>query len=95
MKPFRSQQLRDFARDAPKCFHCDAINDGTVVGAHSNRLEDGKGLGIKSHDLVAYVCKGCHDNIDGRAGHFTPWRDTLCFCGATSTPSSGSYKQVD
>lgn len=40
-------------------------DDGTIVGAHSNQLRDGKGKGIKAHDYrIAYLCHACHSNID-------------------------------
>lgn len=45
------------------CQLCGA-DDGTIVAAHSNRLIDGKGMGIKAHDLPAYLCHGCHAAID-------------------------------
>lgn len=41
--------------------------DGTVVGAHENSLEAGKGMGIKADDVVALLCGACHDFYDGRA----------------------------
>lgn len=47
------------------CMSCGRPNDGTIVGAHSN-FGDGKGMGQKSHDVLAYVCLDCHDIIDGR-----------------------------
>ncbi len=65
MKTFRDQALRDLAKKIPHCAMCGAHNEGQVVGAHSNRLIDGKGTGIKSHDLVAYICGKCHAEIDG------------------------------
>lgn len=33
---------------------------------HSNRLEDGKGMGLKAK-IGAYGCSSCHDVLDGRA----------------------------
>jgi hypothetical protein len=39
----------------------------TTVLCHSNRLEDGKGLGLKTPDTEAcYGCSACHDVLDGR-----------------------------
>lgn len=39
----------------------------TVVLCHSNRLEDGKGMGLKAPDKEgAYGCSCCHDVLDGR-----------------------------
>lgn len=38
-----------------------------TVPAHSNKSEDGKGTGIKAHDIfVAISCNHCHDILDGR-----------------------------
>jgi hypothetical protein len=65
MKSYRNQALRDLAQKIPFCVICGAPNKGQVVGAHSNRLIDGKGMGVKSHDLVAYVCGDCHAELDG------------------------------
>ncbi len=43
--------------------HC--RNDNTVVWAHSNYLEDGKGKGIKAHDIFGcYACEACHRWLD-------------------------------
>ena len=54
------QKLRDSARDAP-CMLC-GTRDGTVVAAHRN---EGKGMGLKVPDFwVAYLCHGCHHEID-------------------------------
>jgi hypothetical protein len=39
----------------------------TTVLCHSNRLADGKGLGLKAPDTEAcYGCSACHDVLDGR-----------------------------
>lgn len=39
----------------------------TVVLCHSNRLADGKGMGLKAPDTKAcYGCAYCHDVLDGR-----------------------------
>ena len=61
---FRSQALRDLAKEAPICFCCLHVNDGTVVGAHSNAIDDNHVKGQKAHDLLAYVCASCHHGID-------------------------------
>lgn len=68
----RSQALRDVAQDCPRCMSCQMPNDGTVVGCHPNGLKYGKGMGLKAHDLLAYCCRRCHDEIDGRAGSMLP-----------------------
>ena len=40
-------------------------NDDTVVSAHSNLLEHGKGKGIKADDsMVAWLCYRCHTEYD-------------------------------
>ena len=38
----------------------------TVVYCHSNKLADGKGMGLKAK-IGAYGCFACHNIIDGRA----------------------------
>lgn len=67
---YHSQKLLDAARDRA-CVLCDR-QDGTVVAAHSNALEHGRGYGHKAPSYyVAYVCHECHDLIDGRRGKLT------------------------
>ncbi|MGI4717226.1 MAG: nuclease domain-containing protein [Janthinobacterium lividum] len=40
----------------------------TVVLCHSNKLADGKGMGLKAADeKAAFGCSSCHDVLDGRA----------------------------
>jgi ferredoxin len=59
----RSRRLLDMARDQP-CVSCGA-DDGTIVAAHSNLLEHGKGAGHKSHDCMsAWLCYRCHSEYD-------------------------------
>lgn len=42
-------------------------NGDLLCLAHSNRIQDGKGMGIKSMDEKgAIVCDTCHSLIDGR-----------------------------
>lgn len=60
---YRSQKFLDYAEGeectmrSPMCNN----NPATVISAHSNLLEDGKGRGIKAHDdLSVYACDGCH-----------------------------------
>lgn len=43
---------------------CCGIEDGTIVGAHSNSSSHGKGRGIKAHDIVAALCHKCHQDFD-------------------------------
>jgi hypothetical protein len=39
----------------------------TTVLCHSNRLADGKGMGLKAPDSAAcFACHACHDVLDGR-----------------------------
>ena len=62
---FRSKKLLDSFRYAPICFSCGKFNDGTVVAAHANSHEYGKGMGLKAHDwAVAGLCNSCHQEID-------------------------------
>lgn len=49
---------------------CNALRE-TTVWAHANGSAAGKGIGMKSHDLLgAYACSNCHDLYDRR--HPTP-----------------------
>lgn len=64
---FRSRKLLDLARDQ-SCVMCGS-DDGTVVAAHSNLQEHGKGMGHKAHDAMhAWLCHSCHAELD--QGHF-------------------------
>ena len=83
--PFRSQALRDLAAKCPKCMSCGKRNTGDVVAAHWRGLVYGAGTSQKTPDcLVAFVCQGCHDLIDQRAGsmpaedRFHMWADAHC-----------------
>ncbi len=67
MANYHNQKLLDLARECPHCMNCGTLNHGQVVGCHSNKIKHGKGMGIKSHDLVAYLCPHCHDYVDGRS----------------------------
>lgn len=43
------------------------FNSETVVWAHANGSAAGKGIGMKSPDILgAYACSACHDAVDGR-----------------------------
>lgn len=66
----RLPKLRESAKDAPHCMNCGQVNiGGNLVLAHSNSLSDGRGIGHKSHDVLAAVlCPTCHDHADGRSG---------------------------
>jgi Protein of unknown function (DUF1364) len=39
--------------------------DDTIVAAHSNLMEHGKGMGHKAHDgMIAWLCHRCHSQLD-------------------------------
>ncbi len=60
---YRNKALTRSAK-SEACVACGA-EDGTVVWAHSNEQEHGKGLGIKAHDLLGnYLCLECHRFYD-------------------------------
>lgn len=62
---FRSRKLLDAAK-GQSCQNCGA-DDGTIVCAHSNLYEDGKGKGMKADDLMtAHLCDRCHVWYDQR-----------------------------
>lgn len=62
---YRNRKLLDLAAESPFCWGCAAVNDGTVVAAHSNQLRDGKGKGTKAHDFrIAFLCYSCHMAVD-------------------------------
>lgn len=43
-------------------------NPETTVLCHSNRLADGKGIGLKASDTAAaFGCSSCHAILDGHA----------------------------
>ena len=59
----RSKKLLSAYREIP-CQNC-GRDDGTVVAAHSNWAEHGKGRGIKaSDDRCASLCSRCHSTLD-------------------------------
>lgn len=59
----RSRRLLNMAKDQA-CVACGA-QDGTVVAAHSNLQEHGKGAGHKAHDcMTAWLCHRCHSEYD-------------------------------
>lgn len=60
---YRNRKLLDIAHDQ-QCVMCGA-QDGTVLAAHSNLLEHGKGRGFKAHDgMIAWLCFRCHSEYD-------------------------------
>lgn len=69
MPNYRNPVLLDLARECDTCCCCHTyVGEGFCCGAHSNSQQDGKGTGLKSHDIVAFACKKCHDLIDRRTG---------------------------
>lgn len=63
---WESKKLRESAKEAPMCFGCGRYNDGSVVLAHANWQEYGKGVGVKVSDIFgALMCPICHASIDG------------------------------
>jgi hypothetical protein len=66
---WRSPKLLRAARDR-QCQRCGA-RDG-VSAAHANSVVLGKGTGIKAPDFyTAWLCRPCHDLIDGRTGRWS------------------------
>ncbi len=60
---YRNRKLLDLAR-GQACVWC-GCEDGTIVAAHSNLLEHGKGKGLKAHDSMhAWLCYRCHTEYD-------------------------------
>ena len=60
---YRNNALLKLAR-GQRCVMCGA-DDETIVSAHSNLGEHGKGMGIKADDsMVAWLCHKCHTNLD-------------------------------
>jgi hypothetical protein len=67
---WRSRKYLDAVRElscqvgSPACDN----RPGTIEPAHSDQMEDGKGKGIKAHDLmVAAACHSCHLWLGGSA----------------------------
>lgn len=65
MTPIRkAAQGEDCTIQIPGVCNCDPA---TTVLCHSNRLADGKGMGLKAPDTAAaFGCSACHDVLDGR-----------------------------
>ena len=60
---YRNRKLLDCAEGAP-CMRCGS-QDGTVVAAHSNLQEHGRGFAWKAHDcFCAFLCVRCHRFVD-------------------------------
>ncbi|NOQ48723.1 MAG: DUF1364 family protein [Methanococcoides sp.] len=63
-KPYRNKKILAAAR-GEECLartpYCNG-DSSTVVAAHSDYYEDGKGKGQKADDhCVVFACSGCHD----------------------------------
>ena len=72
----RSPSLLKACRLIP-CQHCGAA-DGTVVAAHSNWSEHGKGRSVKASDVfVASLCHRCHGELDQGASLTREQRRTM------------------
>lgn len=64
---FRNRKLLDLAKGQP-CANCNAQDD-TVVAAHSNLHEHGRGYAHPSHDcFIAFLCVRCHHWLDHGKG---------------------------
>ena len=60
---FRSAKLTKFA-EGESCINC-GTDDGTIVWAHANLLEFGKGRGLKCSDAAGMLlCHRCHSELD-------------------------------
>lgn len=75
---FRSATLLATARGMV-CSNCKA-DDGTIVSAHSNEQEHGRGKDHKSHDcFFAWLCNRCHYFYDHGSTGMDPtgiWKAT-------------------
>lgn len=59
----RNRKFLDLAR-GQRCVMCGAWDD-TIVAAHSNLGEHGKGMGLKADDCMsAWLCYACHTKLD-------------------------------
>lgn len=64
---FRCRKLLDLA-EGKHCMNCNAM-DGTIVAAHSNLQEHGRGHAHQSHDCFhAWLCVRCHHWLDHGKG---------------------------
>jgi hypothetical protein len=64
---YRNKKILQSAKDEQCTMRTTFCNQNpqTVVAAHSNWSEDGKGMGIKADDcFIAYCCSGCHSALD-------------------------------
>lgn len=64
---YRNPRLLELAKDKP-CANCGA-QDQTVVAAHSNLQEHGRGHAHQAHDCYhAWLCWRCHSFLDHGCG---------------------------
>lgn len=65
---YRNPKLLKLAAEAPCCMNpgCGVPNEGNIVACHSSKQRHGRGMGIKAHDITAYLCFDCHNKLDGR-----------------------------
>ena len=64
---YRNEKILRLAKDKP-CANCNA-QDSTVVAAHSNLHEHGRGYAHPSHDCyIAFLCVRCHHWLDHGKG---------------------------
>jgi hypothetical protein len=64
---YRNASLLKLAKGCP-CANCNAQDD-TVVSAHSNLHEHGRGFAHPSHDCyIAFLCVRCHHWLDHGKG---------------------------
>ena len=80
--PFRSEALRQLAAKCPRCTSCGIWCLGRCMPCHSNELDHGKGMGLKSPDIMAFMCSDCHDLVDGRTGNLSRSEKVLKFLDA-------------
>ena len=79
-KPYRNKKILEAARDEPCLVNSPYCNrdPSTTIAAHSNKMDDGKGLSQKADDIfVAFCCASCHDYVDGRTGGADSGRDGM------------------
>jgi len=80
-EPYRNQRLLNAARDQTCMLRIPGVCTGggkDTVACHSNLGEDGKGGSQKADDcFIAFGCRECHDELDGRTHRSGLDRDDL------------------
>lgn len=63
---FESEAWKQACRDADHCYlRLDGCQFYPVMPCHSNQLSDGKGMGLKTHDVLTVPgCLHCHTKLD-------------------------------